>query len=41
MKRGCPEQPEPFHFSSWIDKTDNKGKRNRTKNGEETPKHQL
>ncbi len=35
------DQPETIHFFLWIDETDNKGKRNSTKNGKKSPKHQL
>jgi len=41
MKRGCHDRPEAIHFFVWIDETDDKGKRHRAENGEQSPKHQL
>ncbi len=34
-------EPEPIHFFLWIDEPCDKGERDRAKNGEESPKHQL
>jgi len=32
------DEPKTIHFFLWIDETDNKGKRNSTKNGKKSPK---
>ena len=34
-------QPEAIDFFMWIDETDDKGERDSTKDGEESPKHRI
>ena len=39
-KPAATTSQSPFIFFVWIDETNNKGKRNRAKNGEKSSKHQ-